>query len=219
MSNLRGKFVTVEGVDGAGKTTNIEFIYQLLEQAGLEVLLTREPGGTKLGEDLRNLILDGHEHNIDAVAELLLIFAARAQHLAEVIEPALSKGAWVLCDRFTDATFAYQGGGRGLSTAHIQTLETLVQDSLRPDVTLLLDVDIDTGLARSNRRNSGQPDRFEREQLAFKQRVRDTYLSLAAQHRERVHVIDASLELPEVQRQIRQIMQPYLQTYVDRSVE
>lgn len=212
MNNSKGKFITIEGQDGAGKTTNIEYVYQLLEQKGLEVLLTREPGGTKLGEDLRSLILNGHDYNIDATAELLLIFAARAQHLAQIIVPALNDGIWVLCDRFTDATFAYQGGGRGLSLEHIQALETLVQGGVRPDITLLLDIDIDTGLSRSQQRGAPRPDRFEREQIAFKRRVRDAYLSLAEQHPDRVHVVDASVELGLVQEQIRQIMQEYLES-------
>lgn len=209
----------MEGQDGAGKTTNVEFVHQLLKRRGVEVLLTREPGGTKLGEDLRHLILDGHDHNIDATAELLLIFAARAQHLAETILPALNAGIWVLCDRFTDATFAYQGGGRDLPMAHIRTLETLVQGNVRPDITLLLDVDINTGLIRSQQRNVVQPDRFEQEEIAFKQRVRDTYLSLAQLHPDRIHVIDASVDLEQVQYQIAQIIQEYVENHVDRILE
>lgn len=212
MNNSRGKFITVEGQDGAGKTTNIAHVQELLEQYGIAVLSTREPGGTKLGENLRRLILDGHEHKIDATAELLLIFAARAQHLEETIVPALNRGTWVLCDRFTDATFAYQGGGRGLPMEHIQTLQNLVQGDLQPDLTLLLDVDIDTGLARSRRRAAEHPDRFEQEQIAFKRRVRKTYLSLAEHYPDRVHVVDASVEIEQVQRQIRHILDIYVKS-------
>ena len=210
MSNTRGKFITVEGQDGAGKSTNIAFVHQLLEQRGIDVLLTREPGGTKLGEELRRLILDGHEYNIDATAELLLIFAARAQHLKETITPALNQGSWVLCDRFTDATFAYQGGGRGLPMGHVQQLQTLVQAGLQPDLTLLLDVDINTGLSRARQRAAHQPDRFEGEQILFKTRVRKTYLQLAEQHADRIQVVDASVDIAQVQHQIQCIIDTYL---------
>ena len=152
----KGKFITVEGQDGAGKTTNIEFISDQLKQHGIDVLLTREPGGTKLGEELRNLILNGHDLPINDMAELLMMFAARAQHISEVIKPAIRAGTWVLCDRFTDATFAYQSGGRGLPPHSVETLQRLVQGELQPDLTLLLDVDLSTGQARSRQRNSGQ---------------------------------------------------------------
>lgn len=197
----KGKFITVEGQDGAGKTTNLEFVHRKLQSSGFDVLLTREPGGTALGERLRELILGGHDLNIDAMAELLLMFAARAQHLAEIIVPALDSGRWVLCDRFTDATYAYQGGGRDLPCSYVQTLETLVQGQLRPDLTLLLDVDPDTG-ARRSRRRCGDPDRFESEQIAFKRKVRQVYLDLARRHPGRIAVIDAAADLKQVQRQI-----------------
>ena len=199
---VKGKFITVEGQDGAGKTTSLEFIHHELQRSGRDVLLTREPGGTALGERLRELILDGHDLNIDAMAELLLIFAARAQHLAETIVPALDSGQWVLCDRFTDATYAYQGGGRDLPGSYVQTLENLVQGELRPDLTLLLDVDLDTGARRAGQR-CGDPDRFESEEIAFKRKVRQVYLDLARQHPDRIVVIDATAELEQVQQQIQ----------------
>ena len=206
----KGKFITVEGQDGAGKTTNIEYIRDQLKQYGIEVLLTREPGGTKLGEELRNLMLNGDDLPINDMAELLMMFAARAQHISEVIRPAISAGTWVLCDRFTDATFAYQSGGRGLPPHYVETLQRLVQGDLQPDLTLLLDVDLSTGQARSQQRNAGR-DRFESEQMAFKQRVRDAYLDLAHKHPNRICVIDASLGLSEVQKQILHVLNRFLE--------
>lgn len=219
MNKTRGKFITVEGQDGAGKTTNIGYIHRLLERHNVEVILTREPGGTKLGEDLRHLVLEGHDHRIDATTELLLIFAARAQHLAEIIRPTLDRGTWVLCDRFTDATYAYQGGGRGVPREHIHTLQTLVQDGLQPDLTLLLDVDIDTGLARSQQRGPDRPDRFEQEKVVFKQRVRSEYLRLAEQHPDRIQIVDASTEIAQVQCQIDRIILAFMEEHVAPAVE
>ena len=207
----QGKFITVEGQDGAGKTTNIKFIRDLLTQKNIDVLLTREPGGTKLGEKLRHLMLNSHDIDIDNVTELLLMFAARAQHLTETIKPALSAGTWVVCDRFTDATFAYQSGGRGLPTHYVETLQRLVQGDLQPDLTLLLDVDLAVGQARSHQREV-ERDRFESEQTAFKQRVRDAYLDLARQHPDRIFVIDASVDLSQVHNQIRQVFNRFLES-------
>ena len=207
----KGKFITVEGQDGAGKTTNIKFIRDQLKQSGIDVLLTREPGGTKLGEELRNLMLSVHDLAINDMAELLMMFAARAQHISQVIRPAIRAGTWVLCDRFTDATFAYQSGGRGLPPHSVETLERLVQGDLQPDLTLLLDVDLSTGQARSRQRNAGR-DRFESEQMAFKQRVRDAYLDLARQQPNRICVIDASLELSEVQKQILNVLNRFVES-------
>ena len=207
----QGKFITVEGQDGAGKTTNIKCIRDLLTQKNIDVLLTREPGGTKLGEKLRHLMLNSHDIEIDNVTELLLMFAARAQHLTETIKPALSAGTWVVCDRFTDATFAYQSGGRGLPTHYVETLQRLVQGDLQPDLTLLLDVDLAVGQARSHQREV-ERDRFESEQTAFKQRVRDAYLDLARQHPDRIFVIDASVDLSQVHNQIRQVFNRFLES-------
>ena len=196
-----GRFITVEGIEGAGKTTNLAFAADFLQHAGKEVVRTREPGGTPLGEDLRALLL-GHRHDgMAADTELLLMFAARAEHLHRVIRPALAAGRWVLCDRFTDATFAYQGGGRGIAHDRIATLETWVQDRLRPDLTLFLDVPVELGLQRAGQRSD--PDRFEKEHLAFFGAVRDRYLRIASADCRRVKVIDAALSLPEVQRQLR----------------
>jgi dTMP kinase len=205
-----GRLITVEGQDGAGKTTNIDFIEHLLREYGVEVLSTREPGGTGLGEKLRRLILDGHELHIHAMSELLMIFAARAQHLEESILPALSSGTWVLCDRFTDATFAYQSGGRGLPWGNVETLEHMVQGNLRPDLTVLLDVDPETGEQRTRRRDNTDQDRFESQQAVFKQNVRRAYLDLAHRDPGRVQVVDASLPLDDVRKQIRRIISRFL---------
>ncbi len=195
-----GKFITVEGIEGAGKSSNLSFIQRLLEAAGKQVVFTREPGGTSLGEEVRDLLL-GHKHTGMADdTELLLMFGARAEHLASVISPALESGNWVLCDRFTDASYAYQGGGRGIAWDRIRVLEQWVQGGLRPDLTLLLDLPVDVGLERAGKRS--EPDRFEREAEAFFGRVRDAYLRIAADEPERVRLVDASLPLPQVQAQI-----------------
>jgi dTMP kinase len=206
----RGRFITVEGQDGAGKTTSIRFIEKLIRNRNIELLVTREPGGTKLGEELRRIILEGHEFHIDSMAELLIIFAARAQHLSETIRPALCSGAWVLCDRFTDATFAYQCGGRGLPRAGIESLETLVQEDLRPDLTLLLDIDIETGGKRANQRRQAEADRFESEETGFKSRVRETYLDLARSSPDRIQVVDGSLPLELVEEKISYILYRFI---------
>lgn len=205
---MKPLFITVEGIEGAGKSSNIVFTENLLRSHGHDVLLTREPGGTLLGEELRALLL-GHKHDgMHDLTELLLMFAARAEHLHGKILPALEAGKWVICDRFTDATYAYQGGGRQLDTSAISTLENLVQGSRRPDLTLLLDLPVETGLARAAKRS--EPDRFERQKLEFFQRVRQAYLEIARQQPARVKVIDASPELDQVQQQISDIMTPYL---------
>ena len=204
MKAAPGKFITVEGIEGAGKSSNIAFIHRQLEAGGKRVLLTREPGGTPLGEEIRDLLL-GHRHTGMAQdTELLLMFSARAEHLAQRIKPALEQGQWVLCDRFTDASFAYQGGGRGIDWQRIETLEQWVQQGLRPDLTLLLDLPVDTGLVRAGKRSA--PDRFEREARLFFEQVRAAYLKIAAREPIRVKVIDASLPLPEVQAQIKDIL-------------
>lgn len=195
-----GRFITVEGGEGVGKTTNLEYIRAALERAGKSVRVTREPGGTLLAEQIRGLLLDPLYRGMSPDCELLLVFAARAEHLAQVIRPALAAGDWVLCDRFTDATYAYQGGGRGLSQQRIAELERLVQDGLQPDLTLLLDVPVTLGLSRAGAR--GALDRFEQEELAFFERVRQSYLARAAADPVRFRVVDASLPLPDVQAQI-----------------
>jgi len=197
---MKGKFITVEGIEGVGKTTNIGFIHKLLSDAGKDVVLTREPGGTPLGEAIRGLLLDPEYTGMDPDCELQLMFAARAEHLARVIRPAVEAGKWVLCDRFTDATYAYQGGGRGLDTDKIKALEQLVQGDFRPDLTLLLDVPVEIGLERAGNRST--PDRFEQEQVEFFERVRQAYLEMARTHDGRYRVIDASQPLEAVQRQL-----------------
>ncbi|MEQ8408402.1 MAG: dTMP kinase [Gammaproteobacteria bacterium] len=196
----RGKFITIEGVEGVGKSTQLAAIQRLLESRGIDYHLTREPGGTQISESIRELILSLSDEDVDANCELLLIFAARAQHIAQVIEPRLAAGQWVLCDRFTDATYAYQGGGRQLGVERIAELEAMVQGELRPDITVLLDLEPQIGLARAAQR--GALDRIESEQADFFTRVRDTYLALAQQHAERFLVIDASAELVDVEQEL-----------------
>lgn len=196
----RGLFLTLEGGEGVGKSTNIQYITRLLAERGIDCLVTREPGGTALAEKIRDLLLSEHSEPVCEMTELLLVFAARAQHLQQKIQPALAAGQWVLCDRFTDATFAYQGSGRGLNRDIISALESLVQGDLRPDLTVLLDIDPATGLARAGQ--CGEPDRFEKEQQIFFERVRQGYLERAAAEPERFLVIDASVPLSAVQTDI-----------------
>lgn len=197
MQKKKGLFITIEGIEGVGKSTNIEMIKNYLNEHDIQYILTREPGGTLLAEQIREILLRDQEEVPTGLTELLLIFAARAQHLESRIMPALNAGRWVISDRFTDATYAYQGGGRGLDRNQIATLETLVQGSLRPDLTIILDLDPATGLRRVNGR--GSPDRFEREQIEFFDKVRSCYLERAAAEPERCLVIDASRELELVQ--------------------
>lgn len=199
-SQKTGNFITLEGGEGVGKTTNMGFIRDWLSERGIPFVTTREPGGTPVAEKIRHLLLEHHEEDIDGTAELLLIFAARAQHLARVIMPALARGTWVICDRFTDATYAYQGAGRGLGLEKVAQLESLVQGVLRPDLTLILDVDTGLGLSRASQR--GQLDRFESETHAFFDRVRQTYLQLARENPQRYRVVDAGQSLVSVQRDI-----------------
>jgi dTMP kinase len=202
----RGKFITFEGTEGVGKTTNMDFVAQTLSTRGIRLIRTREPGGTPMAERVRAILLDAQSEPIDPEAELLLVFAARAQHLARVIKPALEAGSWVLCDRFTDATYAYQGGGRGLPIARIAALEQEVQGALQPDLTIYLDLPIATGLARID---ETQRDRFEREQLAFFERVRQVYLERAQQHA-RFATIDAGRSLAEVQASIAAVLDRFV---------
>jgi dTMP kinase len=192
----KGKFITIEGVEGVGKSTNIQFIREFLEHRQIEFILTREPGGTDLAERIRELLLEEHRETMDSTTELLLVFAARSQHLSTVIKPALERGCWILCDRFTDATYAYQGGGRQLDADRIAVLESMVQGALRPDLTLILDLDPELGLQRASDR--GELDRFEKERVDFFQRVRSSYLQIANAEPERCKVIDASLPVEQV---------------------
>lgn len=200
----RGKFITLEGGEGVGKTTNLAFIKHYLEQQGITVVVTREPGGTVLAEKLRELVLSNETENIHDTTELLLMFAGRCQHLDHVIRPALAQGHWVLCDRFTDATYAYQGGGRGLSLDTIAWLEQLVQGELRPDLTLLFDAPIEIGMERAKKRAAF--DRFESEKLQFFERVRTMYLQRAKEQPERVKIIQAADDLTVVQQAILTVL-------------
>ena len=196
----RGRFITVEGIEGAGKSTQLDVIGQFFEQQGIRAVVTREPGGTPLGEAVRELLLNPDNLGMSTDTELLLVFAARAEHLHKVVRPALESGHWVLSDRFTDATFAYQGGGRGIEAARIAALEEWVQGDLRPDLTLLLDVPVKAGMARIAGR--GQPDRFEREDGGFFQRIRASYLQRAAAEPRRFRRIDASAPVDQVSREV-----------------
>jgi dTMP kinase len=202
----RGVFLTLEGGEGVGKSTNLGYVAQRLRERGIDVVTTREPGGTPLAEAIREMLLEVRDESMAPLTELLLVFAARAQHLAEVIEPALARGAWVLCDRFTDATYAYQGGGRGMDTAVIEALETLVQQGLQPDLTMYLDLPPEVADARMGQR---QRDRFEREQHDFFNRVRQAYLARAART-ERFRIVDAGVPLDAVREQLATIIDAFL---------
>ena len=203
-----GFFLTVEGVDGAGKSTQIRLLSAWLEEQGIEFLCTREPGGTGLGESIRDLLLCPAGGALADLAELLLVFAARAQHLEEVIRPALAAGKLVLCDRFTDATFAYQGAGRGLDQSALRTLESLVQDGLQPDLTLLLDMPVADSLARLAA--SGSPDRLERQPADFFERVRQMYQQRAQQYPARFVTVDAALPVDRVHKLLTGILRERL---------
>ncbi len=197
---MRGLFITLEGPEGAGKTTNRAYLAEQLQAHGLSVVLTREPGGTALAEQIRNILLAPHDEAMAVDAELLLMFAARAQHLAQVILPALAAGKIVICDRFTDATYAYQGGGRGLDCSRIAVLEQFVQGDLRPDMTLLFDLPVAEGMARAVAR--GKLDRFEQEQHDFFEAVRQSYLQRASEDPERFRLVNAQQTLPDVQKSL-----------------
>lgn len=199
-----GLFITLEGPEGAGKSTNRDYLAELLGATGREVVLTREPGGTPLAERIREILLAPAAEPMAVDTELLLMFAARAQHLAQVIRPALARGAMVLCDRFVDATYAYQGGGRGVPVERIATLEAFVLGDLQPDLTLVFDLPVEIGLARAARR--GALDRFEQEQRAFFEAVRQTYLDRAQAVPARYRLIDASRSLAEVQADLRALV-------------
>ncbi len=199
-----GRFITLEGGEGAGKSTNLEYIRTQLESAGIPVVVTREPGGTQLSEQIRKLLLDTGNTEMSSDAELLLMFAARAQHLKQFILPALQQGTWVLCDRFTDATYAYQGGGRGIDNERIAILEEWVQQGFQPDITILFDLPVEVGLDRAS--NRGQLDRFEQEQQLFFERVRAAYLARAEQQPQRFRIIDADQPLDNVQSQLDGVM-------------
>ncbi len=206
---MRGKFITIEGTEGVGKTTNIAFIKQWLDDNGISFINTREPGGTPLAEEIRQVLLSNRDEKVCSKAELLMMFAGRAQHIDQVIEPQLAQGNWVLCDRFTDATYAYQGAGREMGDDLIKDLETMVQGDMRPDLTLILDVPVELGLERAGKRS--EPDRFELEKTDFFNRVRHAYLSMATNNPQRYKIIDASQALEHVQLQIADTLNSFLQ--------
>ncbi|HEX5679088.1 MAG TPA: dTMP kinase [Alcanivorax sp.] len=205
---MSGRFITLEGGEGAGKSSNLAWLAERLRDAGISVTPTREPGGTELAERIRQVLLDSGPEAMDDTTELLLVFAARAQHLAALIRPALARGEWVLCDRFMDATWAYQGAGRNLDRERIAALESLVLQGLFPDRTLLFDVPVAEGLARAGQRS--RPDRIEREQVAFFERVRQCYLERAAAEPGRFRVVDAGVGLEQVRAQLETHVQEML---------
>lgn len=204
-----GRFITLEGSEGAGKSTAMAAVRDWLDTHQLKAVVTREPGGTPLAEKIRELLLDKNHGAMADDTELLLMFAARAQHLNELIKPTLSDGKWVICDRFTDATYAYQGGGRNIPMERIALLEQWVQGELRPDLTLLLDLPVEQGLARADQR--GNLDRFEQEQKEFFERVRKVYLERARQFPRQFRIVDASRTIDEVRQQIYQQLDDFLQ--------
>ena len=202
---MHGKFITLEGIDGAGKSTHLQWLAGFFQEKGIKATVTREPGGTVLGEKLRALLLDKNQP-MHLETEALLMFAARREHLDKVITPALARGEWVLCDRFTDATFAYQGSGRGVAWDRLRTLEQWVQGDMQPDLTLLFDVAPEIGRQRAG--SIKAPDRFEQEKDDFFQRVRDGYLRRARDDAARIRVIDAGAAVGTIQRNLREIVEP-----------
>lgn len=199
------KFITLEGLEGAGKSTCIAYVCELLDAAGVPFVLTREPGGTAIAEQLRKLLLEEQDETVVPMSELLLMFAGRAQHIEHVIKPALASNQWVICDRFTDATFAYQGAGRDIGRENVEILEEMVQGKLRPDATIILDVSFEVGMARVEGR--GKKDRFEQESKTFFNKVREAYLYRAGTNPERYSVIDASQPLDVVKASIKEVIQ------------
>lgn len=204
----KGLFITIEGGEGVGKSTNIAFIQEALASKGIESIITREPGGTPLAEEIREVLIKNREETVASETELLLMFAARAQHLHQKILPALEKGVWVISDRFTDATYAYQSGGRGVPSEKVALLENFVQGDVRPDLTLLLDAPIEVGMARA--KNRGALDRFEEEQAEFFNNVRDNYLARAEAEPKRFKIVDATQSLEEVQSSISVVLENIL---------
>ena len=206
-----GKFITIEGIDGAGKSASVSTVVSAIQNAGIEIITTREPGGTSLGEELRQIILQP-ESNFCVEAEILTIFAARAQHLHELVLPAIEKGQWVLCDRFTDSTYAYQGGGRNFDSNQISIIEDWLQKEFRPDLTILMDAHTETGQARI--RNSSEAlDRFELENYEFHERVRQTFRTIASNEPDRVKVIDANQSESEVRDRARELIDDFLRKW------
>ena len=207
-----GLFITVEGVEGAGKSTQLSLILKKLESAGIEIISTREPGGTPFAESVRELLLANRDEKVDQITEMLLMFAARSQHLSQLIKPAIAEGKWVVCDRFTDATYAYQGGGRNLGFELVSQLEQLVQGDFRPDNTFYLDLPVEQGMKRVVAR--GEKDRFEREELDFFEKVRSAYLRLVESNPTRYVVIDASQSLESVQKDLSLALDRLISSHV-----
>lgn len=209
----RGAFITLEGGEGVGKTSSLEAISSFLERRGIPVVTTREPGGTPLGESVRDWVLDGDHGELSAVVEALLMFAARAEHLDKLIRPALARGSWIVCDRFTDATLAYQGGGRGADPDFLRSIATRIQGGLVPDLTILLDAPVTVGMARiADRRH----DHFEREAAPFFEQVRQSYLDIAAEDPGRVRVIDADASQDAVRQAIERELESFCQRFDPR---
>jgi dTMP kinase len=208
MSVIPGRFLTIEGIEGVGKSTQVARLSRGLSERGIAHVVTREPGGTPLAERIREIVLEVRDEPVPPAAELLLMFAARAVHLANHVEPSLRRGQWVICDRFIDATYAYQGGGRRLSVEHIRQLETMVLGTRRPDLTVLLDAPVDQALKRAHQRNAGaDADRFESERAEFFERVRDAYRARAAAEPNRIAVVDASQSIDGVALQIIDLLE------------
>ena len=209
MSTIPGRFLTIEGIEGVGKSTQVARLSERLNERGIAHVVTREPGGTPLAERVREIVLQNTRgESLPPTAELLLMFAARAVHLTNLVEPNLRAGRWVVCDRFIDATYAYQGGGRGLSVDHIRQLETMVQGARRPDLTVLLDAPVEQALKRARQRNAGAAaDRFESERAEFFERVRDAYRARAAAEPDRIAVVDASQSVDRVALQIVELLE------------
>lgn len=206
---MNGKFISIEGIEGAGKSTQLSFIREFLEQQGITVRVTREPGGTELGEQIRELLLMPRDTGMSHDAELLLMFAARAEHIEQVIKPALARGEWVLCDRFVDATFAYQGGGRGIERERIEAISDWTLKGLQTDITFLFDLPVEQGQARVIKRQQ-EKDRFEQEKADFFQLIRDCYLARAEQEPTRIRVIDSSRDISDIQTQLKTILSEML---------
>ena len=196
-SEYAGKFITFEGIEGSGKTTNLSFLTEYFKSKNIDVVVTREPGGTLMGETIRTAFLSNYAEKINPITEMLLLFAARAQHIENIIKPALAAGRCILCDRFTDATYAYQGGGRGVAVHDIELLESMVQQDLRPDFTIIFDVPVEISLSRIQKRKS--IDRIEKEEVEFFSRARQVYLNRAKIRATKYKVIDAAVPLVEVQ--------------------
>ena len=210
MAQNRGKFITLEGSEGVGKTTSLNYIKRHIESQGHTVLTTREPGGTPLAEEIRDLLLNKRDEKVEEDTELLLMFAARCQHVSQVIEPALARGNWVICDRFVDASYAYQGGGRGIDFSKIQQIEEFCLGDFKSDLTILLDMSVEEGMERTRKR--GEADRFESEKIDFYQRIRDAYLSRAKSDPNRVKVVNAQPSIEQVQASLKQVLNDFCST-------